>query len=122
MMPTANHNQILQKSRPKISVLDFDRTALLEMIRHKLGGKNVAAGYIFGSFACGKEHLWSDIDLIIVKDSNLPFIERPREFFDLLDIGIPVDILVYTPDEFEKIQKEKNGFWQEIQSKIIQIV
>jgi predicted nucleotidyltransferase len=122
MMPTANHNQILQKSRPKISVLDFDRTALLEMIRQKLGGRNVAAGYFFGSFACGKEHLWSDIDLIIVKDSKLPFIERPREFFDLMDIGIPVDILVYTPDEFENIKKERKGFWQEIQSKIIQIV
>lgn len=122
MMSTTNHNQILQKSRPKISVLDFDRTALLEMVLQKLGGKNIAAAYIFGSFACGKEQLWSDIDLIIVKDSNLPFIERPREFFDLLDIGIPLDILVYTPDEFEKIKKEKNGFWQEIQSKIIQIV
>jgi predicted nucleotidyltransferase len=80
------------------------------------------AAYILGSFARETENAWSDIDLIIVKDSSLPFIERPREFFDLLDIGVPLDILVYTPGEFAKMRSEESGFWNEVQSKIIEIV
>jgi uncharacterized protein len=122
MMPITSHNEILRKSRPKISVLDFDRNTLLDLIRDNLRRKNIIAAYIFGSFAQEKEHLWSDMDLIIVKDSSLPFIERPREFFDLLDIGVPLDILVYSPAEFAKIKNEENGFWKDIQSKIMQIV
>jgi len=121
-MPIPSNNEILQKSRPKVSILDFDRNALLELIRDNLREKKVIAAYIFGSFAREKEHLWSDIDLIIVKDSSLPFIERPREFFDLLDIGIPLDILVYSPVEFARMINEENGFWKEVHSKIIQIL
>jgi uncharacterized protein len=122
MMPTHSDNGILRKSRPRVSILDFDRNALLELIRDNLREKKVAAAYIFGSFAQENENLWSDIDLIIVKDSSLPFIERPREFFDLLDIGVPLDILVYSPVEFAKMQNEQNGFWKEINSTILQIV
>lgn len=122
MMSISSTNQILQKSRPRVSVLDFDRHALLALIQDNLRPKKVIAAYIFGSFARETENPWSDIDLIIVKDSSLPFIERPREFFDLLDIGVPLDILVYTPVEFAKMRSEENGFWKEVQSKIIQIV
>lgn len=121
-MSTARDNRILQKSRPKISVLDFERDTLLGLIRENLAKRNIHAAYGFGSFARDESHLWSDIDLIIVKDSSLPFVERPREFFDLLDLGIPMDILVYTPAEFAKIQREERGFWKEIHSQIIQIV
>lgn len=113
---------VLIKSRPSVSILDFDRKCLLDRILQKLENKNVDEAYIFGSFARKKENLWSDIDLLIIKDSSLPFIERPREFFDLLDISIPVDILVYTPTEFIQMKSEKNGFWKEIQPGIMQIV
>ncbi len=78
----------LQKSRPKTSVLDFDRETVLDLIRKNLAEKNICAAYVFGSFARDESHLWSDVDLIIIKDSPLPFVERPREFFDLLGLGI----------------------------------
>lgn len=121
-MSMASDNRILQKSRPQTSVLDFDRGTLLGLIRENLADKDIHAAYVFGSFARNESHLWSDIDLIIVKDSSLPFVERPREFFDLLDLGIPMDILVYTPAEYAKIQREEGGFWKEIHSQLIQIV
>ncbi len=122
MLRKQSGQDILIKSRPSVSILDFDRQCLVDCILQKLENKDVEAAYIFGSFARGKEHLWSDIDLIIVKDSSLPFIERPREFFDLLDIGVPLDILVYTPGEFAKMSVEENGFWKEVQSAIIRIL
>lgn len=121
-MSTPIDDRILQKSRPKTSVLDFDRDALLGLIRENLTGKNIDAAYIFGSFARDEAYPWSDIDLIIVKESSLPFVERPREFFNLLDLGFPMDILVYTPAEFADIREEERGFWKEVHSQLIQIV
>ncbi len=58
---------VLAKSRPNVSVLDFDRKCLLDRIRHELDNRNVKEAYIFGSFARENENLWSDIDLLIVK-------------------------------------------------------
>lgn len=120
-MQILDHNLVLQKSRPRISVLDFERGALIESIQAILEGKNIIAAYLFGSFARKEMNLWSDIDLIIIKDSSLPFIERPREFFGLYNIGVPLDILVYTPEEFAKMQSEKTGFWQEVKAELIQL-
>ena len=122
MLHKQSGQDVLSKSRPSVSILDFPRKYLLDRILQKLENKNVDAAYIFGSFARENENLWSDIDLLIIKDSTLPFIERPREFFDLLDIGVPVDILVYTPAEFIQVKSEKSGFWKEIQPAIKQIV
>lgn len=115
-------NQIIRKSRPGVSILDFDRKVLLEIVSKKTQGKNVKAAYAFGSFSKENEHYWSDIDLIIIHDTTAPFIERPREFFDLMDVGIPFDILVYTPVEFQKLQDEKIGFWKEVQENLLQII
>ena len=109
-MQILDHNLILQKSRPKISVLDFERSALIESIQNVFKGKNIIAAYIFSSFTHKEMNLWSDIDLIIIKDSSLLFIERPREFLGLSNICVPLDILVNTPAEFAKMQIEKTGF------------
>ena len=43
--------------------------------------------WIFGSFARNGLGRDSDIDLLIVTDTDHPFIERPREFEDLYDLG-----------------------------------
>ncbi len=61
---------------------------------------------LFGSYATGKETADSDVDLIIVKDTKTPKHKRGREIRKhLFGILIPIDLKVYTPDEFEK---EKN--------------
>ncbi|NTW87673.1 MAG: nucleotidyltransferase domain-containing protein [Desulfobulbaceae bacterium] len=80
MVLKCSGQDVLAKSRPNVSVLDFDRKSLLDRIRHEFDNRNVKEAYIFGSFARENENLWSDIDLLIVKDSSLPFIERPRVF------------------------------------------
>jgi predicted nucleotidyltransferase len=66
---------------------------------------------LFGSYAAGNPNSDSDIDLLIVKDSELP---RHKRSFDIqkLLIGsmIPMDILVYTSKEFEQERNEKGTF------------
>lgn len=55
---------------------------------------------LFGSWAWGEPKRESDIDLFIVKESKERRIERERRIQRLL-LGsrIPVDVLVYTPEE-----------------------
>lgn len=72
---------------------------------------------VFGSLATGEVHAWSDIDLIVVHRTNQPFWRRLRETRRLLKPRVGTDILVYTPDEFEKMLRERSVFREELVAK-----
>lgn len=55
---------------------------------------------LYGSFASGKVHEWSDLDLVVVKKTNKRFYDRIGEISGLYDHREAVDFLVYTPEEF----------------------
>ncbi len=64
---------------------------------------------IFGSYASQREGVGSDLDaVIIVKRSNEPF-ERRGAFFYPLDFPVPVDLLVYTEEEWKNSRKKAEG-------------
>ncbi len=71
----------------------------------------------FGSIADGETGEWSDLDLVIVKETNRPFLDRIREVMQVLRPQIGVDILVYTPREFEQLTQERPFFQIEIMQK-----
>jgi predicted nucleotidyltransferase len=72
---------------------------------------------VFGSLATGQVHDWSDIDLVIVEQTILPFFQRLHRVRRLLQPQVGTDILVYTPDEFEQLSRERFFFRDEILSK-----
>jgi predicted nucleotidyltransferase len=74
---------------------------------------------LFGSLAAEEVHEWSDIDLVIVKDTSRRFLDRTKDVMDLLrpPLGVGIDILVYTPEEFDQMAKERLFFRQEIVEK-----
>lgn len=72
---------------------------------------------LFGSFVNGKIGQWSDIDMVIVKDTDKPFLDRIKDVFLLLHPKVGVDVLVYTPQEFKKMCNTKFFFKEEISSK-----
>ena len=58
---------------------------------------------LFGSAARGKFSLDSDVDfLIIKKDTPLYGADRIRELSKILERNIPLDLLIYRPEEFQK--------------------
>ncbi len=71
---------------------------------------------LFGSYAWGKPADDSDEDLLIVKESKQRKLDRAREVRDVIsDSGVPVDILVYTPEEVKKsINENRNLFVEDI--------
>ncbi|MBW1668762.1 MAG: nucleotidyltransferase domain-containing protein [Deltaproteobacteria bacterium] len=72
---------------------------------------------LFGSLSKNKTGAWSDIDLVIIKDTEKPFLDRIREIFMLLRPKVGVDFLVYTPSEFEDLCKTRLFFKEEILAK-----
>ena len=58
--------------------------------------------YLFGSFVWGKLTFDSDVDLFIIKQTKKDRPSRYKEVSNIIDWRIPVDILVYTPEEVKK--------------------
>ncbi len=85
------------------------RTALKnELVRivgelKKAGVKRII---LFGSLAKDDIGPSSDIDLLVVRETKKRFIERLGELYELIDPKYALDLLVYTPSEFDKMKKE----------------
>jgi predicted nucleotidyltransferase len=71
---------------------------------------------LFGSWAWGKPHLDSDLDLLIIMDSEVarPDVRAMQVRRLLYDFHCPMDLLVYTPEEIKACLQRGNLFIQEI--------
>jgi predicted nucleotidyltransferase len=65
---------------------------------------------LFGSLATGEVHEWSDIDLAIIKETELNYFDRLFEFKKLLRSYLATDVFIYRPQEFEERIKENHYF------------
>src|SRR2546430_17233994 len=64
---------------------------------------------LFGSAAQGELHEWSDLYLVVIKRTDKPLLERIEE---VLRLGRPkggLDVLVYTPEEMERLVADRRG-------------
>lgn len=66
---------------------------------------------LFGSYAKGESNADSDVDLIIVKESNLPKHKRGMEIRRLFyGLPVPMDFKIYTPLKFARELKNQYSF------------
>jgi predicted nucleotidyltransferase len=63
---------------------------------------------LFGSVARKEADLYSDIDIIIVYQTQKRFLDRLEELYRHWNIDRAVDILAYTPEEYEVLLKESD--------------
>jgi len=77
----------------------------LERILPEIISLNVEKVILFGSLTTGTVGRASDIDLIIIKKTGKGFLERLDEIYKRLKPNVGIDILVYTPEEFEKMSR-----------------
>jgi len=66
---------------------------------------------LYGSIPSGKVNNWSDIDLVVIKNTDKSFYERLEEVIKLTEPNVGTDIIVYTPDEAEQMKDDL--FFQE---------
>lgn len=77
--------------------------ALTDALRAMPGVRRIS---LVGSYARGRADLFTDLDLVVVMDSELPMVERTQGLYERLPItGVDVDILCYTPTEFEDMRE-----------------
>lgn len=65
---------------------------------------------VFGSVARGEADRWSDLDLVIVAETDRPFFERFRDYAGIWDVWPRLDLLVYTPEEWAGMIEEERPF------------
>ncbi len=89
----------------------IDESTISNLINRIATNVNPDKIYLFGSYATGMANEDSDIDLLVVKETLEPRYKRSIEIQRLL-IGtkLPVDVVVYTKDEFENEKLNKYSF------------
>lgn len=70
---------------------------------------------IFGSYAYGKPDENSDLDILIIKNTDIPQFQRARGIRKhLRGLAIPIDIVVYTPQEIDEWKDTQAAFITQI--------
>lgn len=90
---------------------------LVDRIKEKYQPEKII---LFGSFAYGTPDMSSDIDLLIVKETDMPFHKRWAEVCRIvsdLRHRIPFSPFVLTPNEWQVRCKMNDPFIQEIAEK-----
>jgi len=72
---------------------------------------------LFGSFAQGKPTKDSDLDLFIIKESRKDPLQRCYEVRKMIEPILPLDLLVFTPQEVKKRLKLGDFFIKRIINK-----
>jgi predicted nucleotidyltransferase len=75
-------------------------------------------GY-FGSYARGDWGVGSDLDLVVVlSECDEPPLRRGLAFDTISGFPVPVDLLVYTQDEWLRLGAEKSPFLQRLNAEV----
>lgn len=81
-------------------LLEEELNRMVDKLR-ELGAKRII---LFGSYARGRSDIFTDLDLIVILNTSLPFVERTGYVYSKLAPRVATDILIYTPEEWQKIK------------------
>ena len=72
---------------------------------------------LFGSFAAGQVSEWSDLDLVVITQTELPFYEWIKHILCNVRPQVGMDVLVYTPAEWAEMTSQRSFIQEEILNK-----
>jgi len=91
-----------QERRAERQVLLEHELERIVMVLRQMGARRVI---LFGSVARDDIGAWSDLDLIVVLNSDQPFIKRLGLLYERIQPRVGLDLLAYTPQEFEALRE-----------------
>jgi predicted nucleotidyltransferase len=65
---------------------------------------------LFGSFATDDINEGSDIDIMVIADFQVGFLDRIKLLLDLNHFGLPIEPIGYTGEEFRAMKQARNPF------------
>jgi len=80
----------------------------IERVLRGLAAYDADKAILFGSAARGDADRFSDIDLIVIKRTDRRFLDRLADVIEAIQPDFSLDVLVYTPGEFERMREEGN--------------
>ena len=84
-----------------VQKLDRAPRRIVELLAQLDGVERVS---LFGSYARGRRDLFTDLDVLVVWKTAKALLERLRLLYSLLDVAVDMDVICYTPAEFERIR------------------
>jgi predicted nucleotidyltransferase len=69
---------------------------------------------LFGSHARRDADEYSDLDLVVIKETEERFLDRLKRVYELVRPTFAMDLLVYTPEEFARMKEEGNPFIERV--------
>ena len=91
--------------------LTIKDTSLTRRIIRELEPLGIERIILFGSYAAGNPNDDSDLDLFVIKETDLPRPQRTVQVRKMLyGSMIPIDLIVYTPKEIDESKENKFSF------------
>lgn len=94
--------------------LKVELERILEILRKAVHPEKVI---LFGSLASGRLKAESDIDLLIVQESDDSIFERVRKLEGLLNRKYAADLIILTPGEVQSLLDSDNRYIKQIFSR-----
>jgi predicted nucleotidyltransferase len=116
IMPVKFLNSSVLKWPDRLTVDRAARSwATTEARRHP---ELLSIGY-FGSYARGDAGVGSDLDLIAIVDRAAEPFERRSLTWDLNTLPVPAELIVYTREEWKRLQKQGQRFARMLKSQVV---
>jgi len=100
-----------------MKIPEATKTELNKIVRQVVDAYRPEKIILFGSYAYGEPDSDSDIDLLIIKKTSQPFIDRLAQVRKILtdpNRSVPLETIVLTPEELNARLKIGDQFIQEI--------
>ena len=85
---------------PREKLLQRELDRIIKLLKQYYNPQKII---LFGSFVNGKVKPWSDLDILIIKNTSERLIDRIGKAIKLCKPKVGVDFIVYTPKEFLKM-------------------
>jgi predicted nucleotidyltransferase len=93
----------------------IEQNKITDIINKIINGYNPDKIILFGSYANGNPNEDSDLDLFVIKDSELLRPQRAMFVRKMLaGAMVPIDLIIYTPKEIEETIENKYSFVFEV--------
>ena len=79
-----------------------------DILDQLVGLEGVQQISVFGSFASGRRDLFTDLDILVIMDTELNVVERLGFLYSRVSLPVDLDLFCYTPQEYEIL---KNNGW-----------